>query len=728
MRIFYQNNISINVFLFVVMILSLQTQNTFAQTETNVEKLLEFANQKKIELKEKRDAARALANNKGWIIRSEDENGKIIEIQSLKNGIPQYYETNNIGAAATTRADKLWAAPYNISGSGYSQLGEWDGGAVRATHQELTGRVTQVDGATSISNHSTHVAGTLIASGVDANAKGMAHGGTLKAWEWTDDEAEMAVAASNGLEISNHSYGFIRGWYLGLPGPKGIGNYWYGDNDISTVEDIWFGFYDAETQSIDQIAYDAPNYLICKSAGNDRGETTYPVTSYWWDNTAEDWVTIPSGSEPPADGGTSGYDCVGLKGVAKNILTIGAVSEVSNYTGPGDVTMSSFSGWGPADDGRIKPDVVAKGVSVYSSEGDSDTDYNTYDGTSMATPNTAGTLALLQEYYQSTHNSEIMRAATLKALVIHSADEAGSANGPDYEFGWGLVDAERAAEIIEEDVSTVNSIDEHVLSNGSTFTRNVTVDGTEPLVVTVVWTDIPGTPVAYSLDPSNPMLVHDLDLKLTKDASTYYPWKLDRNNPANAATNSSANHVDNVEKVEIASPAAGTYTVEISHTGTLTADQAFSIIISGDKTPPGILVDVKVMFQGPFDGVSEMNTTINSNIPLTSPYSEDPRTISSIPTNVVDWVLVELRSTSGGAAIVSKSALLRNDGFIVADDDGVSKINLSTSSGDYYIVVKHRNHLKIMSANTVALPNGTTYDFTTGSDKYFGTGGAIQLN
>jgi len=565
-----------------------------AQTETNVEKLLEFAKQRKAELKIKRDIARELAILKGLTLRSEDENGRIIDLQYLKNGIPQYFETHNLGAAKTTRADKLWAAPFSINGSGYSQLGEWDGGAVRATHQELTGRIIQVDGATSISNHSTHVAGTLIASGVDPNAKGMAYSGTLKAWEWTDDEAEMATAAAGGLEISNHSYGFIRGWRTDSF-EAGIGNYWFGAKEFSTVEDIWFGFYDNETQAIDQIAYDAPNYLICKSAGNDRGEAPISILpDYWWDSGTESWVEI-TGTLPEDDGGTAGYDCVGVKGVAKNILTVGAVSEVANYTGPGDVTMSSFSGWGPADDGRIKPDVVAKGVSVYSSEGDADNDYATYDGTSMATPNTAGTLALLQEYYQNTHSSEIMKSAALKALVIHTADEAGSADGPDYQFGWGLVNAEKAALLIDRDITLNNSIDEFILSNSgsTTFTRNVIVDGSEPLAVTIVWTDEPGTPVAYSLDPSTPMLVNDLDLKITRNGTTYYPWKLDRNNPGTAATNSGPNHVDNVEKVEIANPTAGTYVVEVSFTGSLqktnslnaNGQQAFALMVSGDNTP-----------------------------------------------------------------------------------------------------------------------------------------------
>ncbi len=578
------------VLFFVVLIFP---QINFGQTETNVTKLLEFAKTKREEWKSNRKNVEEKLNKLGYQLRFENIEGRIIEVQKLKNGIPQYYSTDNIDAAKTTRTDKLWSAPFNETGSGYNKLGEWDGGGILTSHQEFGGRVTQEDSPSSTSEHSTHVAGTMIAHGVDPNAKGMAFEGNLKAWDWNDDEAEMATAAANGLEISNHSYGYIRGWTTRF-GDKGLGNYWYGDKDVSATEDYGFGFYDTGTKDIDQIAYDAPYYLIVKSAGNDRGENYVGgLSNYWWDSSADDWVKIPAGSEPDRDGGASGYDCIGTKGIAKNILTIAAVKDVANYTGPSSVEMTSFSSWGPSDDGRIKPDISANGDGLYSCSDAGNDKYTTMSGTSMSSPNTSGTLALLQHYYQSNHSNQPMRAATLKALVIHTADEAGNNDGPDYEFGWGLLNAEKAAQVIDKDVSTNNTIDELVLNNGATYTRNVSVDGSEPLVVTIVWTDIPGAPVPDALDPADPMLVNDLDLRITHNGTTYYPWKLDRNNPSAAATNNSENHIDNVEKVEIKNPTSGTYTIEVSHSGTLAKslaktdanDQAFSLIVSGDNTP-----------------------------------------------------------------------------------------------------------------------------------------------
>jgi len=400
----------------------------------------------------------------------------------------------------------------------------------------------------------------------------MAYTGTLKAYEWTSDDAEMATAASNGLEISNHSYGFITGWRW----HSTYGWIWYGDTTIDQNEDYTFGFYSIDAKNWDTIAYDAPNYLIVKSAGNDRNDDGTSNSHYHSDGYYYSDTHYSDGYDQ------GGYDTISGRGVAKNILTVGAVDDVLNYTSPSTVIMSSFSGWGPADDGRIKPDIVANGIDLTSSVGSGDSAYDTYSGTSMASPNTTGTLALLQQYYQSTHSNTPMRSATLKALVLHSADEAGDYPGPDYRFGWGLLNAEKAAERIKED-SVSNVIDEQVLNNGSTYERNITLSSAslDPLKVTIVWTDPAGTPVAPALDPSDKMLVNDLDLSIVKDGVTYYPWKLDKSNPSNAATQNSTNDVDNVEQVYIDVPEEGTYTVKVTHKGSLSSgSQAFSIVLS----------------------------------------------------------------------------------------------------------------------------------------------------
>ncbi|MCD4731910.1 MAG: S8 family serine peptidase [Bacteroidales bacterium] len=541
-----------------------------AQQKTNVEKLNQLSDQFSKDWALKQARVYEFAANNNLQVRIEDENGRIIQMVDVEDGIPVYISTTNLGAAITTRTNELWEGGnlgLDLSGEGYDKLGEWDGGKVRTTHQEFndggSSRVTQMDNTSSISDHATHVAGTMVASGVVPNAKGMSYEGLLKAWDWNSDMSEMASAAAAGLEISNHSYEFITGWHHD-------GSWtWYGNASISPDEDYKFGFYGSLARSADIVAFNAPNYLITVAAANNRGEGP---------------SNAGQGGNAEKDGGEDGYDCLpNGYSTSKNVLTVGAVYELLNYTSPEEVSMSSFSGWGPADDGRIKPDIVAKGVQVYSSLGNSNNTYASFNGTSMATPNTAGTLALLQQHYQDLNGGTPMRAATLKALVIHTADEAGPDPGPDYMFGWGLLNAQRATQLITDDQEQ-NVIDELELEEGVTYDREINVpDGVSDLTITICWTDPAGFPVGAQLDPLDPMLINDLDISIVdENLNSYYPYKLDPLNPSAQATNDSKNAVDNIEMVYISEPTAGTYTIYVDHDGSLQGnEQAFSIIISG---------------------------------------------------------------------------------------------------------------------------------------------------
>ena len=118
---------------------------------------------------------------------------------------------------------------------------------------------------------------------------------------------------------------------------------------------------------------------------------------------------------------------------------------------------------------------------------------------------------------------------------------------------------------------------------------------------------------------------------------------------------------------------------------------------------------------------------IRPTFPLTSPYATDPRQVSAIPSNVVDWVLVELRGTNGNT-VVAKSAFLNTQGQLLSAN-GSTGITAEVSAGYYSVVVKHRNHLAVMSAQPVAFTNYLiTYDFTTGADRYCGgSNAAVQL-
>ena len=531
------------------------------------------------------------------------------EFKSIRaGGLPALYNTtHNLGAAQTSLTTRLWPGGgrgWDLYGQRLTlccfqgptgtqpfyydtKLGIWDGGAVRATHQELNGRVLQPDGASTLSNHATHVAGTMIASGVEPNARGMAYAAKLDAYDWNNDESEMAAAGAQGLLLSNHSYVLITGWQWGDYDQSGTDRWfwWGGETDTACVD---FGLYSQQARDWDLIGQNAPNYLIVKAAGNDRGQGPAPGTTHRvWSNSLGNWTN--STTVRQKDGGPLGYDCISHAGVAKNVLTVGAVYALNGpYTDPSQVVPSTFHGWGPTDDGRIKPDIVAKGVSLYSSIAGNNQDYATYSGTSMASPTVTGTLALLQQRAIQVRNLlssgpvQPLTSAQLKALVCHTAMEAGLP-GPDPVYGWGLLNAEAAADLIQAagDSALLESTN---LANGATFSRTVYSDGLSPLKVTVAWTDPAASVSTYQLNNPAPVLVNDLDLRLIRqsDGVVFEPYRLVAGQPASPAQTGD-NARDNIEQVRITAPVPGLYTVQLTHKGALSGNlpQAFALVGSG---------------------------------------------------------------------------------------------------------------------------------------------------
>ncbi len=499
-------------------------------------------------------------------------------------GHPVFYEMQNLTAAQTISTDEVWpggSGGFNLTGVNTisGELALWDGGGVLTTHQELSGSVTQMDSPGGTHYHSTHVAGTMIADGDVSAAQGMSYQGNLEAWDWDYDDSEMASEAAGDLRISNHSYGFVAGWYYDYSSYEWV---WYGNTSVSETEDYGFGFYSAEVAAWDSIAYNAPYYTIVKSAGNDRNDNgPSGGEGHWaWYDSSSSWEWNYVTRDP--DGGTSGYDCIGWRGNAKNIISVGAVEDIpGGYSSPGDVTVTDYSGWGPTDDGRIKPDIVANGSRLYSCFDDDNSSYGSIGGTSMSSPTVSGSLNLLLHYYESSHSGVTPRSATMKALMIHSADEAGIYTGPDFQHGWGLMNTQKAAEVIQTDSIYGGYIMEDILNNGETKYFSINNTSGEPIRMTIAWTDPAGTPPSAQVDPSDIMLVHDLDMTLEHIPGTnmYYPYVLDPANPSYAATTGD-NFRDNVEQVYIASPSPGQYRVAISHKNSLSSTQHFSIISS----------------------------------------------------------------------------------------------------------------------------------------------------
>lgn len=540
-----------------------------------------------------------IAKQKNWPLTITLKNGNKSVLKAIDNfGLPLYLTTfNNTIAAATTSANQLWpggSSGLNLSGSSNAvknKLAIWDGGGVLTTHVELTGRVLQKDASTAI-DHATHVAGTMIASGVNPIAKGMAYGlQQLIAYDAFQNYtngflSQMTSEAANGLLLSNHSYGDISGWRYNSSVTPNRWEFW---GRFGETEDYKFGYYSFDAQSLDSIVYNAPHYLPVFSAGNNRGETG-PAVGQPYYRFSNSGSMDSAGNRPSGISSNDSYGSIPTYGNAKNILTVGAVNGLSTgYSKTTDVVMSSFSSWGPTDDGRIKPDVVADGVNVTSSISTSNTAYATFSGTSMASPNTTGSLLLLQEYYNKLHPGTFLNSASLKALAIHTADEAGASPGPDYQFGWGLLNVLKASNIITANNSGNYYLYEDSLNNSSRTLDSfvVVASGQSALKATIVWVDPPANVEQVNvLNNTTPKLMNDLDLRIykgtTNSTTIYKPWVLNPAIPSNAATKAD-NILDNVERVDVDSVVPGqTYTITVSHKGNLVRGiQKFSLTFSG---------------------------------------------------------------------------------------------------------------------------------------------------
>jgi hypothetical protein len=199
----------------------------------------------------------------------------------------------------------------------------------------------------------------------------------------------------------------------------------------------------------------------------------------------------------------------------------------------------------------------------------------------MATPNITGSLMLLQQLYGKLKAGKRMRAATIKALAIHTAREAGAKPGPDYQFGWGLINAEAAADFLVQENDVENRLIESVLLQGTTHEFYIQPVANKKVTLTICWTDPEGNPVPNALDPPDRMLVNDLDIRLIdEDGTVILPWVLNPTVPQAQATKGD-NIRDNVEKIEFETPLQKRYSILVRHKGSLKfGKQDYSLAVS----------------------------------------------------------------------------------------------------------------------------------------------------
>lgn len=477
---------------------------------------------------------------KGLQKRERAADGSSVEVFAQgADGTPLYYSTLSDPATRASRAQTLYAdgvLGLGLDGQGM-EVGIWDAGVALGEHQEFNGRAINADAALEISNHATLVTGNLISKGIQPAAQGIAYAAQALTHDWGRDKIEVAQAATKGMLLSNHSYGILS----------------------DRVPDWYFGAYIQVSQDWDKIMYNAPYYLMVTAAGNAQGTM---------DN-----------ADPSFGTSQEGFDLLLGFATAKNGLTVaGANTEIGPQGELLDAQVAPYSSFGPVDDGRIKPDVAGDGSEILSTSSASKSSYQISAGTSMATPGVTGTLLLLQQYHRRLFG-RYMRAASLKGLVLHTADEVG-APGPDYRMGWGVINAKSAAELLQHrEYSSL--IQEERLAQGQSYSFSITANGREPLRVSLSWSD----PAAEWVNQGQPNLPHsalvnDLDIRVTQGGEPYLPWRLD---PAQgrAPASKGDNRVDPYERIELPQ-AKGDYTITVTHKGQLKyGDQNFSLIVSG---------------------------------------------------------------------------------------------------------------------------------------------------
>lgn len=626
----------------------IQAQNAIYGGE-NKRRIQEFADDFSREQSLLYTKSLALAKQRGIKLIDQIGDKKIVlqQINSIGEALYIGVESNR-RSAQITRTDQLYmngSLGVNLTGKSDTlagKLGIWDGGGVLSTHQEFVGRIKLQEGSLTSDLHATHVAGTLIGGGVIASARGMAFGADLKVWDYNNDNSEISAASPN-LLISNHSYGYQAGWVYDSTKNKWQ---WWGNDAISALEDYKFGYYDSNAQALDKIAFNAPYYLITKSAGNSRSENGPDFAKgeyYNLKNTKDSSNIIRAKNDA--------YDIISTTGTAKNILTVGAIESIQQTPNlPTDVRVSNFSSWGPTDDGRIKPDIMGVGTSILSASNVSNSSYSSLNGTSMSSPQVAGSLFLLQQLYNRLNSGKFMRSATLKGLVIHTAMDFGPL-GPDYQSGWGLLNAENAALVIQNNEKT-HAIRELSLSNGTLYSEKIIASGAGNIIATLAWTDPEGNVlplIASSLNNRSPRLVNDLDIKIQDSKGNYLPYVLDPENPS-ALAKTGVNNLDNVEKISIPQTTPGeTYTLSINHKGTLkNGQQDFSLLVSGiggkAYCAPTITTNKTLITQVAADSKSISNTLDSTGTALTIELGETKSLnlqLNNSPSKnirtVVDW-------------------------------------------------------------------------------------------
>lgn len=435
--------------------------------------------------------------------------------------------------------------------------------------------------------HATRVAGILGGDGtLDYNMQGIAPEVKILTWgsedkpvgldrKWNESPGDLEFGLSNATKkLEDDNIGDridLMNISLGQP---------VNDNHLECSE---HGKYSTTAKMLDTFVHGYTKngvsfkpIIITKSAGNDR--------------LAIDCVN-KTGKEP--------FDTLPSPATAKNPIVVGSIDANTKE-------ISSFSSYGPTDDGRIKPDLVAPGALFSKGVPDngilgykSTTLNNLYDecwGTSCAAPFVGGLIALMEEKWEKKNDNSSeprLLSHTAKAILIHSAEDLGEI-GPDYKYGWGMINAKNAIKLISDSkfINTSGSNNQklnnpHTIITDSFNSQNnsqkkykLMLDSLSNLTLTLVWDDFPETPG----EPTK-VLINDLDLKIINGDITFRPSVLDKENPNIPAKIGSDDDINNVEMIKTIQP-KGEVDIIVSTEQFLHSPQDFTLIVSVE--PPHV--------------------------------------------------------------------------------------------------------------------------------------------
>lgn len=395
------------------------------------------------------------------------------------------------------------AAPAGLGlrGSGV-KIGVWDFGAV-GNHLDYELGVDNIENEffnTTGSQHTSLVSGAIVGRGViRQDIVGMAPEAEVYVHNFFGDiiEEMRTAHSAQGIRVANHSY-----------------------NLGAAFQCDAFYSYDAASAAIDDFALEKPDLLQVLAAGNSAGPCPF------------DYENIVPGFQ-----------------YGKNVVTVGNLQN--------NETLYPGSAKGPTTDGRLKPDICSKGASTFTPSATGiilpgiNQNYTGAFGTSFSSPQIAAIAGLIQQ--AAIEASEPLPSAVmLRALLCNTAQDLGNP-GPDYEYGYGRVDAFKAVRAYQSGFYHQDSV-----VQGQTKTFNISVpSGVGLLKVMLAWHD----PAAAL--PSAKILTHDLDLRLSDGVTTWQALKLDPQNPAIDAV-PGRDSLNNTEQIIIPSPTAGNYSISVN--------------------------------------------------------------------------------------------------------------------------------------------------------------------